>query len=335
MNEYERLKHMTYYDEQGVAERRPPPFSSGPCKARRLHRGSSLSIHIGTNGRERIKDLTRILRKSSLTDCCTCPRWLGLLPGRIGRLTLKRCCYSSREWRSHPSQKSFRDAMVRLKSSSHGLVGEIAEEWSSKCVPGKGRSLEGDKKVVEDGIHVHFMNRPSQARFTSGRPMFSQDQGRQFESSLFCELRRLMGINRNRTSLYHPAANGLVERFHRQLNDSSALTTPRARRSQPHNRRSGLWKAPTSSKSIFRGPLLPSASSHTEPWLEDFKRAITFSETCTKQAKWEPPRIRAQTTRDMFPCLSTSGPDITTASSPIRRSYEVQSMKHKIYKLKI
>ncbi|UYV66809.1 hypothetical protein LAZ67_4002930, partial [Cordylochernes scorpioides] len=45
------------------------------------------------------------------------------------------------------------------------------------------------------------------------------DQGRQFESALFGELTRLLGINRIRTSPYHPAANGLVERFHRQLKD--------------------------------------------------------------------------------------------------------------------
>ncbi|UYV65427.1 hypothetical protein LAZ67_3004340 [Cordylochernes scorpioides] len=46
------------------------------------------------------------------------------------------------------------------------------------------------------------------------------DQGRQFESALFGELTRLLGINIIRTSPYHPAANGLVERFHRQLKDS-------------------------------------------------------------------------------------------------------------------
>ncbi|UYV77431.1 hypothetical protein LAZ67_15001002 [Cordylochernes scorpioides] len=46
------------------------------------------------------------------------------------------------------------------------------------------------------------------------------DQGRQFESALFGELTRLLRIHRIRTSPYHPAANGLVESFHRQLKDS-------------------------------------------------------------------------------------------------------------------
>ena len=43
------------------------------------------------------------------------------------------------------------------------------------------------------------------------------DQGRQFESQLFTELSNIIGSNHLRTTDYHPQANGLVERFHRQL----------------------------------------------------------------------------------------------------------------------
>ncbi|CAG4962128.1 unnamed protein product [Colias eurytheme] len=45
----------------------------------------------------------------------------------------------------------------------------------------------------------------------------TSDQGRQFESSLFRELMNLLGINRIRTTSYHPQANGAVERWHRTL----------------------------------------------------------------------------------------------------------------------
>lgn len=43
------------------------------------------------------------------------------------------------------------------------------------------------------------------------------DRGRQFESNLWQTLMKLLGSKRSRTTAYHPQANGMVERFHRQL----------------------------------------------------------------------------------------------------------------------
>ena len=43
------------------------------------------------------------------------------------------------------------------------------------------------------------------------------DRGQQFESKLFSSLLSSLGSCRIRTTSYHPIANGLVERFHRQL----------------------------------------------------------------------------------------------------------------------
>ena len=43
------------------------------------------------------------------------------------------------------------------------------------------------------------------------------DRGSQFESHLFHSVTALLGIKRTRTTAYHPCANGLVERLHRQL----------------------------------------------------------------------------------------------------------------------
>ena len=49
------------------------------------------------------------------------------------------------------------------------------------------------------------------------------DRGRQFQSNLWTALTTLLGSKRARTTSYHPQANGLVERFHRQL--KAALKT--------------------------------------------------------------------------------------------------------------
>lgn len=45
--------------------------------------------------------------------------------------------------------------------------------------------------------------------------LLTTDQGAQFESQLFNALLILMGCKRVRTAAYHPASNGLIERWHR------------------------------------------------------------------------------------------------------------------------
>ncbi|BHF57589.1 hypothetical protein SprV_0100053100 [Sparganum proliferum] len=47
--------------------------------------------------------------------------------------------------------------------------------------------------------------------------MITTDRGAQFESTLFQTLLNFLGCRRIRTTAYHPAANGMVERFHCQL----------------------------------------------------------------------------------------------------------------------
>lgn len=45
----------------------------------------------------------------------------------------------------------------------------------------------------------------------------TSDQGRQFESNLFTQLLKLLGIRKHRTCSYHPQSNGILERWHRGL----------------------------------------------------------------------------------------------------------------------
>jgi transposase InsO family protein len=55
-------------------------------------------------------------------------------------------------------------------------------------------------------------------RFGVPRQVHS-DQGRQFEAGLFQELCRLLGIDKTRTTPYHPQSDGLVERFNKTVED--------------------------------------------------------------------------------------------------------------------
>lgn len=66
-------------------------------------------------------------------------------------------------------------------------------------------------ETVAKAIYTHWI-----ARF--GCPeTITTDQGRQFESHLFTDLMKLLGITKTRTTGYHPQSNGIVERWHRTL----------------------------------------------------------------------------------------------------------------------
>ena len=48
----------------------------------------------------------------------------------------------------------------------------------------------------------------------------TSDREAQFESALWQQLLKLLGIHRTRITAYHPSCNSLVERFHHQLKTS-------------------------------------------------------------------------------------------------------------------
>ena len=103
------------------------------------------------------------------------------------------------------------------------------------------------------------------ARF--GTPStITTDRGRQFKSALWSQLTRLLGSKRIHATSYHPIANGLVERFHRQLKASlkSQPDTTRWAEALPlvlHSRRTRVrYHSPTP-----RGVLHTEPHKHTIP----------------------------------------------------------------------
>lgn len=78
--------------------------------------------------------------------------------------------------------------------------------WPEAC-PVKDISADTVARVVFENWIARF-----------GCPLkLTSDQGRQFESTLFRGLMTFLGVNKIRTTPYHPQSNGMIERWHRSL----------------------------------------------------------------------------------------------------------------------
>ena len=88
---------------------------------------------------------------------------------------------------------------------------DIFSKWA-EAYPVRNHTAATVARVLTDNLFSRF-----------GMPMrILTDQGTEFESNLFQELCRCMGIEKVRTTPYKPSTNGCVERFHRTLNSMIA-----------------------------------------------------------------------------------------------------------------
>ncbi|XP_043471059.1 uncharacterized protein LOC122504188 [Leptopilina heterotoma] len=127
----------------------------------------------------------------------------------------------------HGSDKVIADALSRIESI--GFAPEISlSELAAAQVSDEGLrfgSYHPEEpeavpiKNIEAVTIAHAFTSTWISRFETP-PTVTTDQGTQFESRLFTGLLQFSGCRRVRPSAYHPAFNGIVERWHRSLKAS-------------------------------------------------------------------------------------------------------------------
>ena len=112
-----------------------------------------------------------------------------------------------------PMEWAALEIMGPLPESYHGnMYILVISDYFTRWVEAFGMP-DQEASTVADVLVQGFISRfgvPSQIH---------RDQGAQFESNLFKSLCELLGIQKTRTTPYHPQSDGFVERFNRTLED--------------------------------------------------------------------------------------------------------------------
>ncbi|BHF65278.1 Era Like 12S Mitochondrial RRNA Chaperone 1 [Sparganum proliferum] len=133
--------------------------------------------------------------------------------------SLRRKVFSSLHNLSHPGSRAT-DKLVSDRFVWPGMHKDL-KAWTRAC-------LGCQRNKVTTAIPLPDVAAPTVVKaFLSrwvaifGAPStITTDRGAQFESNVFQSLLSFLGCTRIRTTAYHPAVNGMVERFHRQLKAS-------------------------------------------------------------------------------------------------------------------
>ena len=137
--------------------------------------------------------------------CQTCSSCAQIKPGPRHRTRLKQIVASN------PLDCVAIDLLGELPETENGnryilVVTDYFTKWTQAFAL---RNMTA--QTVADRLSTEFF-----CFFGTPRQLHS-DQGRQFESQLFQEICKLLGINKTRTTPYRPQSDGMVERFNRTI----------------------------------------------------------------------------------------------------------------------
>lgn len=138
-----------------------------------------------------------------------------------------------------PMRRMALDILGPLPETERGnkyvlVVGDYFSKWiEAYPVPDEKAETVAQKLVME---YV--------CRF--GVPVeLHSDQGRNFESQVFGEMCKVLGINKTRTTPYNPKSNGIIERFNRTLIGMVAVMIEPHKRQHDWDKKVALQHSPT------------------------------------------------------------------------------------------
>lgn len=134
-----------------------------------------------------------------IAGCDTCTKRKNLIPRRRAPMQITTC--------GVPMERIATDILCELpetdRRNSHILVvSDYFTKWTEAFALPE-MEAETIARTIMEQVIVRF-----------GVPsIIHSDQGRQYESKLFTEMFKLLGITKTRTTPYHPKSDEMVERF--------------------------------------------------------------------------------------------------------------------------